>query len=81
MKKPDSELERQRQYWENQGKQPTEITYGMLCDGFQSLSGIPDDFYSAEDPADRVRLWNQHRPQTRNTYSEGEYKGYGDFRD
>ncbi len=59
-KKPN-ELERNKQYWISQGKREEEITYGMLCDGFRSLSGIPDDFYSAEDPEDRARLWSQYQ--------------------
>lgn len=47
--------------WKERGKREDEITYGMLCDGFQSLRGIPDEFYSAEDPADRVRLWEGYQ--------------------
>jgi len=35
-------------------------TYGMRLEGFRSLSGIPDEFYSAEDPADREELWRRH---------------------
>lgn len=53
----ENELERRTQEWIDKGKRREEITYGMLCDGFQSLAGIPDDFYSAEDPADRIRLY------------------------
>ncbi|MBS3147111.1 hypothetical protein J4471_05460 [Candidatus Woesearchaeota archaeon] len=44
--------------WVSKGKIPNEITWGMLCDGYRSIVGIPDDFYSAEDPADRVTLWD-----------------------
>ena len=47
-------------------KKEEEITYGMLIDGFQSINGIPDDFYSAEDPADRARLWDAYG-SSRNT--------------
>ena len=36
------------------------ITYGMMLEGFRSLPGVPDDFYSAEDPADRIKLWEEH---------------------
>lgn len=52
-------LEEKVRAWEAAGKNREEITYGMLCDGFQSIEGIPDDFYSAEDPADRAELWRQ----------------------
>lgn len=45
--------------FKSQGKDESQITYGMLNDGFKSLSGIPDDFCSAEDPSDRVKLWNE----------------------
>ncbi|MBI4451003.1 hypothetical protein HY642_03440 [Candidatus Woesearchaeota archaeon] len=57
------ELERRIQEWKDKGKKPEEITWGMLCDGFQSIAGLPDDFYSAEDPADRVRLWKDYQAQ------------------
>ena len=60
----ENELEKNKKFWKNQGKKPDEITYGMICDGFRSLSGIPDDFYSAEDPLDRVKLWNKHNNPT-----------------
>ncbi len=36
------------------------VTWGMRLEGFRSLSGIPDEFYSAEDPADRKELWEEH---------------------
>lgn len=55
-----------------------EVTWGMLCEGFQSLPGIPDKFYSAEDPEDRKRLWNQ---KNRN-YSRGEhYRNDSSYKD
>jgi len=79
MVEKENQLEKKTKEWISKGKRPEEITYGMLCEGFQSISGIPDDFYSAEDPADRTRLWNQHKPQTRDAHSEGEYKGYGEW--
>ncbi|MSR86028.1 hypothetical protein EXS74_01375 [Candidatus Woesearchaeota archaeon] len=44
------------------------MTWGMIYEGFQSLEGIPDNFYSAEDPEDRRRLWNNKRKK----YSRGE---------
>jgi hypothetical protein len=82
MNNENKELEERRKYWLSQGKQPEQITYGMLNNGFQSISGIPDDFCSAEDPADRERLWEERRPRKeRDSYHEGEYRGYGDFRD
>lgn len=56
-----NELERNKQYWINRGKKAEDIIYGMLCDDFRSISGIPDDFYSAEDPDDRARLWSQYQ--------------------
>jgi len=46
------------------------VTWGMMNEGFQSLPGIPDDFCSAEDPRDRVKLWNERQPQQ---------QGYRDF--
>ena len=81
MDKKENLLEKKTQEWIDKGKKPEEITYGMLCEGFQSLSGIPDDFYSAEDPADRKRLWENHRPISEYSSNEGEYKGYGEWRD
>lgn len=56
-KKLEKKLKERIKYWQNQGKALEQITYGMLSEGFQSLSGMPDDFYSQEDPADRQRLW------------------------
>jgi hypothetical protein len=53
-------LEERFQAWEEKGKEGEKITYGMLGDGFQSIRGIPDDFYSAEDPTDRVGLWDRY---------------------
>jgi len=67
-----NELERNRQYWRDQGKKAEEITYGMLCDGFRSLSGIPDDFCSAEDPKDRAQLWSSYQSQQNNYWNENE---------
>ncbi len=55
------ELEKRINDWKVQGKKESEITWGMLNDGFQSLSGIPDDFCSAEDPADRIELWGKYK--------------------
>lgn len=54
-------LEERFQAWEVAGKKREEVTYGMLGDGFQSRRGIPDNFYSAEDPADRVKLWERYQ--------------------
>lgn len=36
---------------------PEPIIYNLPCEGFQSIDGIPDEFMSAEDPADRSRLY------------------------
>lgn len=74
-KKKSNELERNRKYLTKQGKKPQEITYGMLCDGFRSLSGIPDDFCSAEDPADRARLYNDYQSEQSRGYFD---RGYED---
>ena len=75
-------LDKKLKEWIDQGKKPHEITCGMLSEGFQSLAGIPDDFCSAEDPADRIRLWNQRsKPYVHDSYHEGEYRGYGEWRD
>jgi len=56
-------LEEKVKELEAAGKKREELTYGMLCDGFQSVAGIPDEFYSAEDPADRVMLWQNYNRQ------------------
>ena len=56
-----NEVERNRQYWLEQGKKAEQITYGMLSDGFRSLEGIPDEFCSAEDPKDRAELWREYQ--------------------
>lgn len=53
------ELEKRRQEWYNYGKKTEEVPYGMLNEGFRSLQGIPDDFCSAEDPKDRIALWEE----------------------
>lgn len=76
-----NELERRREYWASLGKKPEEITCGMLEEGFRSISGIPDDFCSAEDPDHRAKLWEERRPRVESGNSEGVYRGYGDFRD
>ena len=54
MTRRPKQLEERIDEWKDKGKREDEITYGMLNDGFQSLGGIPDNFYSAEDPADRA---------------------------
>jgi hypothetical protein len=51
------ELEKRIEKCKDKGKTAEKITWGMLNDGFTSLSGVPDEFYSAEDPADRQKLW------------------------
>ena len=52
-----------------------EVTWGMLCEGFQSLDGVPDSFYSAEDPADRQRLWYEiQRKSTKKSFDPLSYK-------
>ncbi len=56
------ELEKRINDWKVKGKKESEITWGMINDDFKSLSGIPDDFYSAEDSEDRIKLWNQYKP-------------------
>ena len=53
------DLENRLSEWKASGKSREQVSYGMLNDGFQSLSGIPDDFCSAEDPADRARLYQE----------------------
>ena len=74
------ELKRRRQKWYAKGKRPEEVTYGMLEEGFRSLSGIPDNFYSAEDPKDRAALWN--KKTAAETPGEGWYlTGSGDCAD
>ncbi len=40
---------------------PERTTWGMRQEGFQSIGGIPDEFYSAEDSSDRVALWNSYQ--------------------
>ena len=65
-------LKARQQIYLDAGKTPENITYGMLCEGFESLGGIPDEFMSAEDPADRVTLWNERQGENeierRSTY-------------
>ncbi|MFH1711111.1 MAG: hypothetical protein ABH840_02250 [Nanoarchaeota archaeon] len=43
-----------------------EATWGMISGDFRSLSGIPDNFYSAEDPRDRERLWEEYQDRMQN---------------
>lgn len=52
--RPPSDQER-----ELQRRLETGETYGMILEGFQSTPGIPDTFCSAEDPAERARLWQE----------------------
>lgn len=66
-------LEEQMEYWKRQGKEESEITYGMLAGDFQSIAGIPDDFYSAEDPADRIRLRDNYQKSQRRRDLSGIY--------
>jgi len=80
-KQKDKQLKERKQYWIDQGKRLEQITYGMLGDGFSSIPGIPDEFYSAEDPKDRARLWGKNQPQPSRLDNDGEYKGYGEWRD
>lgn len=67
-------LEERFQAWEVAGKKREEVTYGMLGDGFQSIRGIPDDFQSAEDPADRVKLWHDYKMQNDEQYAKEQYR-------
>ena len=60
--------------WKEKGKSEGEITYGMLCDGFQSIEGMSDDFYSQEDPADRGKLWNGSEGREYREWKYGEYR-------
>ena len=69
-----NELEKRIQEWKDKGKKESEITYGMLNEGFTSLGGIPDDFYSAEDPEDRIRLWNERSSYRQNRGPNGEWR-------
>lgn len=61
-------LEARQQVYLDAGKAPENITYGMLCEGFQSIGGIPDEFMSAEDPADRSRLWKERKQEYKSNY-------------
>lgn len=70
-------LEERFKEWEATGRKREEVTYGMLGDGFQSIGGIPDDFYSAEDPADRVKLWHKHRMENDEAYAREQYRQEG----
>ena len=80
MSEENKSLEEKMNEWLEKGKKSEEITQGMFCDGFQSISGIPDDFCSAEDPEDRARLLEERRPRTYESDNDGYYRGYGDFR-
>ena len=46
-----------------------EATWGMIAGDFRSLQGIPDDFCSAEDPKDRIKLWNEAQARQMPDYS------------
>lgn len=63
--------------WKESGKRENEISYGMLCDGFQSIRGIPDDFYSAEDPADRVKFWERYQLENTEEYKIEQWRREG----
>ncbi len=56
-----------------------EANWGMIAGDFRSLQGIPDDFCSAEDPKDRVSLWNDY--QARESYSPPEERFDGSLKD
>lgn len=73
----DKTLEDRYNEWERVGWKREEVTYGMLGDGFQSLRGIPDDFYSAEDPADRAELWHNYRMENDREYAKEQYRLQG----
>lgn len=51
-----------------------EATWGMIAGDFSSILGIPDDFCSAEDPKDRIRLYqdfiDRESYKNRNTYAD-----------
>ncbi|MEK6855442.1 MAG: hypothetical protein AABX73_04435 [Nanoarchaeota archaeon] len=66
-------LDKRIEDWKSKGKSEEEITWGMLDQGFRSISGIPDDFYSAEDPDARVRLWEERGMD----YTRGQYHAEG----
>lgn len=63
--------------WKEHGKRDDEITYGMLGDGFRSIAGMPDDFYSAEDPADRSELWHKYQMENDVEYAKDWYRAQG----
>jgi len=71
--KGQEDVEARIRKWEAKGKAREEITWGMMCDGFRSIHGIPDEFQSAEDPSDRIRLWEELNQNT-----EPKYSCYGD---
>lgn len=73
----DKTLQKRLKEWREKGKSEREITYGMLCDGFQSTHGIPDSFYSAEDPADRAKLYHEHKMENDKTYAQEHYRRMG----
>ena len=64
----DEKLEKKVSDLKKAGKEPEQITYGMICDGFRSQSGIPDDFQSAEDLDVRTKLWSEHQRARRADY-------------
>lgn len=76
----EDNLKRRIEDWKAKGKKENEITYGMVNDGFQSIAGIPDNFYSAEDPADRARLWEEHQQMEnkKTTLYDGDLPFYRD---
>lgn len=77
-----NKLEERIKEWKTIGKNDNDITWGMLCDGFQSLAGIPDDFYSAEDPADRVKLWNKYKSEENKSWDgSGSSDGDREYKD
>lgn len=77
MTKKVKPLEKRIKEWEATGRKKEEVTYGMLGDGFKSISGIPDDFYSAEDPGDRSELWHEHRMKNDPVYEREQYSKKG----
>lgn len=70
-------LEERLRDWEAVGKRREDVTYGMLGDGFSSIPGIPDEFYSAEDPADRSALWHRYRLENDENYYRDDCRAHG----
>ena len=79
-KKPEDELERRMDEWKARGYERDRVRWGMLCDGFQSISGIPDDFCSADDPEDRRKLWEKYQEEegNRTNPSDSDWRLYND---